>query len=190
MAHISNPIETFFSQYPEYDYDPTRETMTQFQQLCRFKGWNRDPEDPEKKEALEGVRGAIAQQFNAFYGSDENDLNAWHNLYRVLRAEDIPDSVEVCKKDIRGIHVNIWDLVDYSLHGSSLPPKLFPTPEALAAYTRKSRKIYPRGNAKAGGLLRFLLRVIYGTYHEGQRKGKGKGKGKSKATSGHSGRQG
>ncbi|KIK64219.1 hypothetical protein GYMLUDRAFT_71635 [Collybiopsis luxurians FD-317 M1] len=185
MAHISNPIETFFSQYSEYDYDSTRETMDQFWELCDLLAWDR--EDPERLEALNGVRDGIAQQFNAFYGNDENNLNAWHNLYRALGEKDVPGSTEKCKKDIRGFHVNICDLVDYSLHGGSLPGH-FNTQEDLAQYSRSSGKIYPRENAYAGGLLKFLLREIYGTYHGRHRKGKGKGK--SKRTSGRGGRQG
>jgi hypothetical protein len=31
----------------------------------------------------------------------------------------------------------------------------------LAAYTRQTEKIFPRNHAKAGGLLKHLLRKIY-----------------------------
>lgn len=78
---MSNPIQEFFDQYPEFHYNPRGETMRQFWRLCDLKGWERDT--PEREQALEGIRNAIAQQFNAFYGSNADDLNGWHNLCRV-----------------------------------------------------------------------------------------------------------
>ncbi|KAJ4494411.1 hypothetical protein C8R41DRAFT_763492 [Lentinula lateritia] len=161
----SNHIQSFFEQYPRFNYDPTRETMVQFRSMCRLYGWCHDSE--ERKQALEGVRDAIALQFNAFYGSGANSLNGWHSLYRALRVQDIPDTVKGCKEGIKTIHVNICDLVD---HKEDVPTK-HPSEAALAQYSRNSGKIYPRENAYAGGLLRFLLRQIYGEYHGRRREG-------------------
>ncbi|KAJ3927178.1 MAG: hypothetical protein NXY57DRAFT_965733 [Lentinula lateritia] len=137
----SNHIQSFFEQYPRFNYDPTRETMVQFRSMCRLYGWCHDSE--ERKQALEGVRDAIALQFNAFYGSGANSLNGWHSLYRALRVQDIPDTVKGCKEGIKTIHVNICDLVD---HKEDVPTK-HPSEAALAQYSRNSGKIYPRENA-------------------------------------------
>ena len=69
--------------------------MSQFQALLDLKRWTwtRD----ERAEALKGIRNAIALQFNAFYGSDVDDLNGWHNLCRALQVQDLPDTVNGCK---------------------------------------------------------------------------------------------
>ena len=91
----ANPIREFFDQYPEFSYDPTEETMAQFWGLCNLKGWEHD--NPERNEALNDIRNAIAQQFNQFYGSDVNDLNGWHNLCQALQVGDLPDTVNGCK---------------------------------------------------------------------------------------------
>lgn len=40
------------------------------------------------------------------------------------------------------------------------PPTLFLSESDLADYSKDSRKIYPKDNAYAGGLLRYLLRRI------------------------------
>ncbi|KAJ3850370.1 hypothetical protein EV368DRAFT_45453 [Lentinula lateritia] len=183
----SNHIQSFFEQYPRFTYDPTGETMYQFRKMCRSYGWR--PDSEEKKQALEGVRDAIALQFNAFYGSDANSLNGWHSLYRALQVQDIPDTVKGCKEGIKTIHVNICDLVD---HKEDVPTK-FPSEAALAQYSRDSGKIYPRENAHAGGLLRSLLRQIYGKYHGQQREGvqrrRGQGQGSGHGKEGGSNRR-
>lgn len=56
------------------------------------------------------------------------------------------------------VFVNICDLVDAPLSGREVP--LFDSEYDLAEYSKESRKIYPKENAKAGGLLRYLLRRI------------------------------
>ncbi|KAF5364730.1 hypothetical protein D9757_012483 [Collybiopsis confluens] len=140
-----------------------------------MRSW--DHEDPERNVALDRVRDAIAEQFNMFFGSDVNDLNAWNNLFRALRIVEVPDTIDQCKKAIRGIHVNICDLVDYSLNtGYNSEPKIFDTENELAECSRASGKIYPRDNAYAGGLLKFLLREIFGKYYGNKRKNRKGGK--------------
>lgn len=56
------------------------------------------------------------------------------------------------------VFVNICDLVDARTSGREVP--LFDSELRLAEYSKKSGKIYPRANARAGGLLRHLLRWI------------------------------
>ncbi|KAJ3746104.1 hypothetical protein DFH05DRAFT_1483715 [Lentinula detonsa] len=177
QSEASNPIQAFFERYGSFDYDPAGETMPQFWKLCDLYNWDRDSD--EREEALTEIRDAIAQQFNAFYGSDVESLNGWHNLYRALQIADIPDTVQGCKDMIETIHVNICDLVD---HKEDVPQK-HSTEDELAEYSRRTGKIYPRENAYAGGLLRFLLRQITGEYH-GKRRDRGQQRG------GRKGRQG
>ncbi|KAJ3997377.1 hypothetical protein F5050DRAFT_1435198 [Lentinula boryana] len=168
QSEASNPIQAFFEHYGLFDYNPARETMAQFWELCDLYNW--DGESDERKEALAEIRGAIAQQFNAFYGSDAESLNGWHSLYQALQIADIPDTVQGCKDMIETIHVNICDLVD---HKEDVPKK-HRTEAELAEYSRRTGKIYPRENAYAGGLLRFLLRQITGEYHGRRRDGGGR----------------
>ena len=55
-------------------------------------------------------------------------------------------------------HVNLVDLVDA---GGTRTVKRFPTEKALSTYTLMTRKIFPRENVHAGGLLQALLRRIH-----------------------------
>lgn len=58
------------------------------------------------------------------------------------------------------VFVNICDLVDSPRTGE--PVELFPSELRLAEYSKRPSepKIYPKENAYAGGLLRYLLRRI------------------------------
>ena len=150
--------------------------MEQFWDMVNEFGWGR--EDPERSNALDGVRDAIAMQFNEFYGGDVNDLVSWQALCQVLRMANIPETVDGCKsvrlskqfiiyhflilffQAIEGVFVNICDLVDYSLDNSR-NLILHNNEVALSLYSRASGKIYPKDNAYAQGLLRYLLRRIF-----------------------------
>lgn len=63
---------------------------------------------------------------------------------------------------VRQTHVNLVDLVDTVRTGESV--KVFPNLKKLQSYTIKNRKFFPKEDAYAGGLLRFLLREILNSY--------------------------
>lgn len=56
------------------------------------------------------------------------------------------------------MHVNLVDLVDS--FGTREKARIFPTVVDLSKYTIAHKKFFPRDNAHAGSLLRFLLRHI------------------------------
>jgi hypothetical protein len=53
------------------------------------------------------------------------------------------------------IHVNLVDLVN-----TSETITLFESELALAEYTKRTKKYFPLGQARAGGFLQYLLRHI------------------------------
>lgn len=64
--------------------------------------------------------------------------------------------------------MNLVDLVDAKRIGSAVV--VFPTVEALARYTRSTEKYFPRDHAKAGGVLKYLLRHIFSPVLNGDEK--------------------
>ncbi|KAK0480932.1 hypothetical protein IW261DRAFT_1334956, partial [Armillaria novae-zelandiae] len=158
-TRLPTPIEAFFARYPDYPYDQSRETMSQFWEMSSQFGWG----ESVRRESLGELRDAIAQQFNDIYGADVNDLQAWQRLCGLVGDGNIPDNIAACRAVIRRVHVNICDLVDYP--ATTIPPPVFFTESALAKYSRDSGKIFPSKNAYSGGLLRFLLRHIYHPTH-------------------------
>ncbi|KAI0064499.1 hypothetical protein BV25DRAFT_1822857 [Artomyces pyxidatus] len=147
-------LEAFFALYPGFHYDTSASPNTEFGRLCRFNRWGRNNEE-ERTKAYNAFRDALTQQFNAIYGTDVNDIHSWHLLCSVLGIAP-PEGLEACRQAVRSTHVNLIDLVVEPEEGVVL----FDSEKALSEYTIKTGKFFPRDNAYAGGVLRFLLRHI------------------------------
>ncbi|KAG8769067.1 hypothetical protein FRC12_005189 [Ceratobasidium sp. 428] len=104
-------------------------------------------------------RLALVLQFNETYGIDGNDLGSWQNLCRVVRVQGVPGTVSACKKAIKKIKVNLVDLVDEPNTGVLV--KRFKSLSALRNYSEEADKVFPRDDAKAGGILKHLLRELF-----------------------------
>ena len=60
-------------------------------------------------------------------------------------------------------HVNLSDLLDSVRTESTV--RIFASHADLAIYTRREGRYFPKEDAYAGGLLKYLLREIDNTYH-------------------------
>jgi hypothetical protein len=60
-------------------------------------------------------------------------------------------------------HVNLCDLLDSANQGKRV--RIFNNVHDLRKYTLETQRIFPKEEAYAGGLLRYLLREIVGTYN-------------------------
>jgi len=134
--------------------------MSQFYEMCDFFNWGRD--DDEKQEARKLLHNAMAEQFNTIYGEDVANIEHWINLCQVLRITPIPDGLEGCREAIANTHVNIIDLIEEG------DVAVFESEQALSVYTKLTGKFFPRDHPLAGGLLRFLLRMILNPRSPGQ----------------------
>ena len=56
--------------------------------------------------------------------------------------------------------------------------EIFPTEAALSGYTKSHGKFFPRDNAHAGNLLKFLLRQIMNPHHSRNEGGRGRNRGR------------
>ncbi|KAF8683418.1 hypothetical protein RHS04_01973 [Rhizoctonia solani] len=142
--------------------------MDEFKRLKQWTGWQKSIDEFEK--ARKGMNGALTNQFNAIYGKDPEDLSAWRNLCSALNLAEIPTNIPACKKLIRSLYINIVDLVDQPV--TDVRVGYFRTEQELAIYTRETEKFYSLQAAKAGGLLKHLLRFI----EQPRRKGRSKPK--------------
>ncbi|KDN35285.1 hypothetical protein RSAG8_11720, partial [Rhizoctonia solani AG-8 WAC10335] len=155
-VHNRAYLKAFFGKYPSFNYDSSKPVMLEFYRMCDRFGWERD--NREREKARDHFKNAMVQEFNSIYGTDDHSLAAWQNLCRVIKLADIPDELEACRQLVRSTHVNIVDLVDTRV--TRTPVTHFPSEHALSAYTRTTGKYFPKENAYAGGLLRYLLRHI------------------------------
>lgn len=58
--------------------------------------WERG--DDERDSAYQEFKDALTQQFNANYGTDAEDINAWQNLCGRLNIEPVPTTLKRCRQ--------------------------------------------------------------------------------------------
>ncbi|KAH9023979.1 hypothetical protein EDB85DRAFT_1989090 [Lactarius pseudohatsudake] len=152
---VKTPLEGFFSQYPNFQPEPSNSPVVEFERLCEVYRWKR--KNPKREAAREEFHFAMKKEFDHLYGSDKKDINNWLKLCFVLRIDPAPDTLRKCRAAVRRKHVNLVDLV----HGSKQEVRIFPTEEELSDYTIAENKIFPKEDAKDGGVLRDLRRHIF-----------------------------
>jgi len=149
-------IDEFFARYTDFPYNPATPVITEFNRLSKFFKWT--AKSSEKRAARRAFRNAMVMQFNDFFGTDVNDIRSWHNLCQVLNIVPVPEGLGACKKAVKAVYVNLVDLVDMKRTGKVA--QQFNSEKELSVYSKKTEKIFPKKEAKAGGVLRFLLRHI------------------------------
>ncbi|KAF9553651.1 hypothetical protein CPC08DRAFT_727758 [Agrocybe pediades] len=160
-------LEEYFSNYPNFDYNPDAAPTSEFNRMCDEFGWirrghssAREPTPEERRlqkcraEAHRLFKDALTKQFNANFGTDYNSLESWQDLCRRIDVNPPPSKLKECRQIVMSTHVNLIDLV----HIGNVVT--FPTVQALSDYTIEEEKFFPRDNIHAGDLLKHLLRHI------------------------------
>ncbi|KAI0040134.1 hypothetical protein FA95DRAFT_1503283 [Auriscalpium vulgare] len=151
------PITVFFTHIPGFHHDSEKSPSVEFDRLKHEKRWPNGSR--ALKEAHRAYADALTMQFNRMYGTDVNDIRAWQRLCRVVGIEP-PASLEAAREAILTVHVNLVDLVNFGTYHRRETVEIFPSELALSEYSKREDKIFPRDEAKAGGILRYLLRHI------------------------------
>ncbi len=92
---VKTPLENFFSQYPNFQSEPSNSPVIEFDRLCKAYHWKR--KDRKWEDAREDFQSAMKKEFDDLYGSDEKDINNWHKLCFVLRIDPVPDTLKECR---------------------------------------------------------------------------------------------
>jgi hypothetical protein len=173
---VGTPLKDFFSQYSNFQFQPSNSPVAEFRRLCDTYEWKRD--SPEKKIAHTEFSIAMKKEFSNLYGSDEKDIRNWHRLCYVLRIDPVPETLQKCRtvscnssyypglalrklflpllQAVLQKHVNLVDLVE----GHKNEVQIFKTEKELSDYTRETGKFFPKEDAVDGGVLRALRRHI------------------------------
>ncbi|KAK3995495.1 hypothetical protein QBC44DRAFT_320569 [Cladorrhinum sp. PSN332] len=113
-----------------------------------------------RKNKHKKAQQVMVQAFNEYFG--EGNLEDWQRLCEDLGLVGDFGSKTKCRKAIKTIHVNIWDLVDAVEKVPKEVPQRFPNRVALVDYTRETRRTYPLRKVKDEmGPVRALLRHIF-----------------------------
>ncbi|KAL2023187.1 hypothetical protein VTK56DRAFT_3310 [Thermocarpiscus australiensis] len=107
---------------------------------------------PKKKKTTP----AIVREFENYFGS--GTLEDWQRLCRDVGLGGDLGSITKCRKALRGVCVNIYDLLDAVKMGGQ--PHRFRNRHELAEYTVRTGRIYPKIHVKEMGPVRALLRHV------------------------------
>ncbi|OJJ41997.1 hypothetical protein ASPZODRAFT_137586 [Penicilliopsis zonata CBS 506.65] len=156
------PLNTFFKSFSDFTFDPDIPPNESYLALQRFYGWHRG--DEESNQAWNNFQRALIEEFKLWFGA-EDDLGSWHSLCRALRIEPLPRTCLDCEKAVRGLYVNIVDLIAWARNGGGEDQvRLFHSLEELREYTKRTRKIFRNNLDETGNsnvVLRHLLRFIF-----------------------------
>ncbi|TCD65123.1 hypothetical protein EIP91_003054 [Steccherinum ochraceum] len=155
-------IDEYFARHRTFNYDSFSPVMDEFHGMAKALHWGSKKIQKEKRK----LRDALAMQFNDYFGTDVDDVNAWRSMCVVLGVEMIPEDMRACRKIVKRAHANIIDYIDAKRLGQRV--RKFPSLKTLAKYTYAEDKVFPKEQAKAGGVLKYLLRTIsvYGEYYD------------------------
>ncbi|KAK2460237.1 hypothetical protein APHAL10511_007626 [Amanita phalloides] len=128
-------LATFFASYPDFEHDPSSPVSNEFNRLVKSHRWKRG--SWQRENAWRGYSEAMGMQFASFYGTSEDDMNAWHALCAALRVDPAPDTINECKEAraivallicahaysistqiIKSTHVNLVDFIDTPVTGN------------------------------------------------------------------------
>lgn len=87
-------LRNYFNRFPDFHYDETKETISQFKRLSRQQQWSQDERDDERDQ----LRTALVMQFNDSYGEDDEDIQGWQKLCQAINLDHTPESVTECKQ--------------------------------------------------------------------------------------------
>lgn len=171
-------MDAFWARFQGFTPDPNSSLITNFNLLSTAQNWA--PAGRARSRAHRRFRSAMIDEFNATYGTDNNDLESWKNLCRVVGIDPVPETITQCRKvrldllfsseiwrfdanmevskAVRRTHVNLVDLIDNDVRNAGGQVKKFKTLRQLREYTHETEKYFPKNPAKAGGILKALLR--------------------------------
>ena len=92
MSHAS----LFFASYEYFNLNQDVAPTKEFLRLKQLNGWKNG--DGEYAEACQRFADALAEDFNAMYGTDINNIDHWHALCHILGIDPVPEGISACRK--------------------------------------------------------------------------------------------
>ncbi|KAI1197753.1 hypothetical protein F5X97DRAFT_343393 [Nemania serpens] len=112
----------------------------------------------KSKKARAQATEKVVMEWERYMG--EGSLADWQRLMRDLGFEEEFPSKNQCRKTLKtGVWVNIPDFLDAVRAGVRV--RMFRTQRELAAYTRETRRVYPKSRIPPDSPLRQLLAHIF-----------------------------
>jgi len=159
---------TDLAQSSHFQSDPTASLLDNFKRLAIQEGWKKKSKTYKEERRAFLAEGVVTGFWDTF-GGNVSSLQAWQSLCKTigvpeskeLEAENAPQltSISACHRALKGIYVNLVDLVDAGTSGKVISTK-FGSQRELAKYILRTGKVFPRDRAKKNPLLRRFLIVV------------------------------
>lgn len=146
---------------PDFERDDTETIISEFRRLAIQEGWKKKSKI-YKEERKKFIGKAAVEDFEKEFGINAGSLQSWQSLCKRLKLlnddDELPTSIKQCKAILRGVYVNLVDLVDARKANGTV--EIFGSPKELSKYIKRTKKMFPRGKAKSSPLLKqFLITV-------------------------------
>lgn len=89
-------ILQFFALFPTFGYNIFNRATSEFIRMCNFFGWAED--SLQYRAAKKGFNYALVVQFDAFVGTDVDDIRLWQGLCNVLEIKPVPATLGKCRE--------------------------------------------------------------------------------------------
>ncbi|OCL02572.1 hypothetical protein AOQ84DRAFT_304476 [Glonium stellatum] len=145
----------FFSSFREFEREPGASLTEEFERLAISRNWKVGGKKYRKNRGK-----CFASEFDRLYGTDGSKIAGWQRLCLDVGIDPCPGSITACRKALKAVNVNIYDLVDARARSTEV--RLFPSKAALRDYSIGEDKIFPKKAAKKDGFLHGLLIHMFG----------------------------
>ncbi|KAF1992676.1 hypothetical protein P154DRAFT_625930 [Amniculicola lignicola CBS 123094] len=154
----ARPLETFFSSYTDFAFNPEAPSRLEFRRLSKEQGWKRG--DAVGEAAWQDFRSALVLEFNARFGTELKDLLTWQTLCAIVGIEEVNKiaDCEACEKLLKSRLFNLVDVIDTHRRSKGEVVQTFASAEALKEHTKKTAAFFPHYHVAAGSLLKRVLR--------------------------------
>ncbi|KAH8087126.1 hypothetical protein BXZ70DRAFT_899709, partial [Cristinia sonorae] len=149
----------FFARHPVFNYDPSFPIIDEFHRMSETLNWK----DKTRQKKMRQLRGVMVVQFNEYYGTEVGDVEAWRAMCGVLGVWPVPETLKKCRTLVKRQFVNLVDYVEAKKSGTRV--QRFRSLKELSEYTYgggkgRTNRVFPKDDAKAGGVLKYLLRKV------------------------------
>ncbi|KAF1841967.1 uncharacterized protein K460DRAFT_345378 [Cucurbitaria berberidis CBS 394.84] len=141
----------FWYQFPGFVPIASANFKDEFARLAKHQSWGAKV---KRKHQIE----ALTQESAFHYGTCMEKLDRWQDLCKEVGIEKVPTSITQCKKALKSIFVNLFNLIDHRRN----PEVQIVHFKSYGAFSRNIRNgnQFPRECAKQDGFIKVLLKKL------------------------------
>ncbi|KAJ7849445.1 hypothetical protein B0H13DRAFT_2402755 [Mycena leptocephala] len=143
-------MSSYWTAFPGLSppHNPAAPLQAEFARLAEHCGWDDDTRKAQWKICARA-------EFEHYFAGAQSELAGWHAMCDLVGVE-APTSIKRCREMFRTeVFVNIVDLMDGRRMGTSV--RTHASAKALRSYSKRTKKIFPKENAKKNPFLKVLL---------------------------------